>query len=50
MWQRILCVCLVASCAIAVDNEVEKLFRDMEVVSDILDEPPKEMLKVGSIK
>nr|ALS40432.1 putative odorant-binding protein A5-2 [Zeugodacus tau] len=46
MWQRILCVSVAISCAIAVDNEVEKLFRDMEVVPDILDEPPKEMLKI----
>ncbi|XP_054743510.1 putative odorant-binding protein A5 [Anastrepha obliqua] len=49
MWhqaQRFLFFSLVASSTLAEDSEVGKLFRDTEVVPDVLEEPPKELLKI----
>uniref|UniRef100_W8BVQ1 Putative odorant-binding protein A5 n=2 Tax=Ceratitis capitata TaxID=7213 RepID=W8BVQ1_CERCA len=47
MWQqRILLICLIARCVLAEDNEIDKLFRDTEVVPDVIEEPPKELLKI----
>ncbi|XP_036344783.1 putative odorant-binding protein A5 [Rhagoletis pomonella] len=49
MWhklQRIAICCLVIASANAEDNDADKLFRDMEVVPDIFEESPKELLKV----
>ncbi|XP_067626230.1 putative odorant-binding protein A5 [Eurosta solidaginis] len=49
MWrqvQRILIFCLTVWKIAAADCDVAKLFRDMEVVPDVLDEPPKELLKI----
>lgn len=49
MWhkiERFVIIYLAINCVSAEDTEAEKLFRDLEVVPDILDEPPKELLKV----
>ncbi|XP_036329576.1 putative odorant-binding protein A5 [Rhagoletis pomonella] len=49
MWhklQRIAIFCLVIASVKAEDNDADKLFRDMEVVPDIFEESPKELLKV----
>lgn len=45
--KRILLIYLAVNYISAEDSEAEKLFRDLEVVPDILDEPPKELLMVG---
>ncbi|XP_050321984.1 putative odorant-binding protein A5 [Bactrocera neohumeralis] len=49
MWhkvKRIVIFYLAVNCVSAEDTEAEKLFRELEVVPDILDEPPKELLKI----
>nr|ALS40431.1 putative odorant-binding protein A5-1 [Zeugodacus tau] len=49
MWhkiKRILIIFLLVKRASAENSEAEQLFRDLEVVPDILDEPPKELLKI----
>lgn len=45
--KRILLIYLAVNYISAEDSAAEKLFRDLGVVPDILDEPPKELLMVG---
>ncbi|CAD7000148.1 unnamed protein product [Ceratitis capitata] len=43
---RYLLIFLAVNSVSAEDTEAERLFRDLEIVPDVLDEPPKELLKI----